>query len=112
MKTCVSSYSFCSYMKETGTSQKDIIKKAKELGFEAIEYIDLDVPNGMSEAQFASVLREESEKHSLPIVNYTVSADFLNCDSLEEEIECVCRKVDIAKILGTAINRHINIMFL
>ena len=32
MKTCVSSYSFCSYMKETGTSQKDIIKKAKELG--------------------------------------------------------------------------------
>ena len=106
MKTCVSSYSFCSYMKETGTSQKDIIKKAKELGFEAIEYIDLDVPNGMSEAQFASVLREESEKYSLPIVNYTVSADFLNCDSLEEEIERVCRKVDIAKILGAGGMRH------
>lgn len=106
MRTCVSSYSFCSYMKETGASQKDLIKKAKDLGFDAIEYTDLDVPNGMSEEQFAGVLREESEKYSLPIVNYTVSADFLNCESLEKETERVCNKVDIAKILGAGGMRH------
>ncbi len=106
MKTCVSSYSFSNYMRKTGTTQKDIIKTAAEMGFEAIEYTDLAVPEGMTEADYASVLREESEKNSLPIVNYTIGADFLNCADFDAEVERVSRKADIAKILGAGGMRH------
>lgn len=106
MKTCVSSYSFSNYMRKTGSTQKDIIRTAAEMGFDAIEYTDLHVPEGMSESDYASVLREESEKCSLPIVNYTIGADFLNCDDFDAEVERVCRKADIAKILGAGGMRH------
>lgn len=106
MKTCVSSYSFSNFMNKTGSTQKDIIKTAAEMGFEAIEYTDLSAPEGMSEADFASVLREESEKYSLPIVNYTIGADFLNCADFDAEVERVCKKADIAKILGAGGMRH------
>lgn len=106
MKTCVSSYSFSNYMRKTGSTQKDIISTAAKMGFEAIEFTDLSVPEGMTEAQYASVLREESEKCSLPIVNYTIGADFLNCADFDAEVERVCRKADIARILGCSGMRH------
>ncbi len=106
MKTCVSSYSFSSFMRKTGATQLDLIKKAKEMGFDAIEYTDLSPENGMSELEYATLLKAESEKVGLPIVNYTIGADFLNCESIEAEIERVKRKVDVAKALGAAGMRH------
>ncbi len=106
MKTCVSSYSFSAYMRKTGATQLDLIKKAKELGFDAIEYIDLDPHNGMSQLEYAKLLKEESERVGLPIVNYTIAADFLNCDDFEKEVERVCAQVDVAKALGVKGMRH------
>lgn len=106
MKTCVSSYSFSSYSNKTGATQKDLIKKAKELGFDAIEFIDLSPENGLTQKQYAEVLREESEKTGLPIVNYTIGADFLNCEDFNKEVERLCAQVDIAKILGVSGMRH------
>ena len=41
MKTCVSSYSFLKYMKETGCDLFAVADKAKELGFDAIEFTEL-----------------------------------------------------------------------
>ena len=106
MKTCVSSYSFSAYSDKTGASQKDLIKKAKELGFDAIEFIDLSPENGLTQLQYAEILREESEKVGLPIANYTIGADFLNCDDFGKEVERLCTQVDIAKILGAKGMRH------
>lgn len=105
MKTCVSSYSFASFCNKTGATQKDLIRKAKELGFEAIEYIDLAPENGMSQLEYAQVLREESEKVGLPIVNYTINADLLNND-FSKEVERICSQVDVAKALGVSGMRH------
>lgn len=106
MKTCVSSYSFSAYAKKTGATQKDLIKKAKEIGFDAIEFTDLCPENGITKNQYAQELREESEKHSIAIANYTIGADFINCESLEQEITRLCGQADIAKILGAKGMRH------
>ena len=106
MKTCVSSYSFSSYMSKNGKDQKDIIPIAKEMGFDAIEFIDLNPPENMSENEYAQVIAEQSEKYSLPIAGYTVYADFLNCADIDEEIRRVCGKVDTAQILGAKFMRH------
>ncbi|MBQ8783101.1 MAG: sugar phosphate isomerase/epimerase [Clostridia bacterium] len=106
MKTSVSSYSFSSYSDKTGATQKDLIKKAKEMGFDSIEFIDLSPENGLSQKEYAEVLREESEKVGLPIANYTIGADFLNCDDFNKEVERLCAQADIAKILGAKGMRH------
>ncbi|MCQ2479903.1 MAG: sugar phosphate isomerase/epimerase [Clostridia bacterium] len=106
MKTCVSSYSFSNYMRQTGATQKDIISIAAKMGFDAIEFTDLSAPDGMTEMEFAEILRAESEKCGIPIVNYTIGADFLNCEDFDAEVKRVCLKADVAKALGATGMRH------
>lgn len=106
MKIGVSSYSFQQLINSGKETQLTIMKKAKEMGFDGIEFIDLSAPKGMSETEFASLIREESEKLSLPVIAYTISANLLNDKGLEAEIERICRKVDVAEILGAGCMRH------
>ena len=106
MKIGVSSYSFQQLINSGKETQLTIMKKAKEMGFDGIEFIDLSAPEGMSETEFASLIREESEKLSLPVIAYTISANLLNDKGLEEEVERICRKVDVAEILGAGCMRH------
>lgn len=106
MKTSVSSYSFSSYMQSSGANQLDIMVIAKEMGFEAIEMTDLAAPDGMTQEEFASVLREESDRLSLPIINYTIGADLLNVPDIPAEIDRLCGQARIAQILGVKGMRH------
>lgn len=106
MKIGVSSYSFQQLISSGVETQLSIIKKAKEMGFDGVEFIDLDAPDGVSEADYAKMLREESEKVDLPIIAYTISANLLSENGLDAEVERVCRKVDIAEILGAKCLRH------
>lgn len=106
MKIGVSSYSYQQLINAEKETQLSIMKLAKEAGFDGIEFIDLSAPEGMSEADFASLIREESEKLSLPVIAYTIGANLLGERTLEEEVERVCRKVDIAHILGAKNLRH------
>ncbi|MBR4765609.1 MAG: sugar phosphate isomerase/epimerase, partial [Clostridia bacterium] len=79
---------------------------AKELGFDAIEFTDLCPPEGVSEEKYAKQIKAESERVGLPVSSYTIGADFLNAENIEDEIARVCRKVDIASILGVKVMRH------
>ena len=106
MKIGVSSYSYQQLINANKETHLSIMKLAKEAGFDGIEFTDLSAPEGMSEADFASLIREESEKLSLPVIAYTISANLLGERSLEEEVERVCRKVDVAEILGAKNLRH------
>ena len=106
MKIGVSSYSFQQLINSGIETQLSIMKKAKEMGFDGIEFIDLNAPEGMSETEYASVIREESEKLSLPVIAYTISANLLNEKGLEAEVERICKKVDVAEILGASCMRH------
>lgn len=108
MKTSVSSYSFAHLMGTEGETQLSVIKKAKELGFDAIEFTDLCPPKGTSQEDYAKMIKEEAERVGIEISCYSVSADFLSGSNgdLEKEIELVKKKVDIAEILGVKLMRH------
>ncbi len=106
MKTCVSSYSFQKLINSGEYSQLTLIEKVKSMDFDAIEFTNLVPPNGMNTADFAYKLREESERCKLPIVNYTIGAELLNCTNLDDEISRLMGEVDIAVILGAKGMRH------
>jgi len=108
MRIGVSSYSFSRLMRAGTMSVYDVIHKAKEMGFEVIEFSGLPVQEGESVEDVAAKVREECEKVGIPPVNYTIGADFINgsAGDLEKEIERVKREVDVARILGVTGMRH------
>lgn len=106
MKIGVSSYSFQQLISSGEETQLSIMKKAKDMGFDGIEFIDLSAPEGVTETEYAEMIREESEKLSLPVIAYTISANLLSDAGLDTEVERICRKVDVAKILGAGCMRH------
>jgi len=95
MQISVSSYSFAQLKKDPA----ELIGLASEMGFAAIEFIDTDL-------ETAYRLREESERVGLPIIAYTVGADFLTAESIETEAQRLCAQVDIAEVLGAQVIRH------
>lgn len=108
MKFSVSSYSFAQKLGSGELTQLDCIGKAKEMGFDAIELVDVLAPEGVSREDYADRLRAECEDKALPVSNYTVSADFINGSGgdLDAEVERVCREVDMAVRLGATSVRH------
>ena len=106
MKVSVTIYSFMQLISSGKKTPLECIGIAKEMGFDAIEFVDLCPENGLTQLEYAEILREESEKAGLPIVNYTIGADFLNCEDFNKEVERLCAQVDIAKILGAKGMRH------
>lgn len=106
MKIGVSSYSFNQLLSSKAETQLSVMKLAKDMGFDGIEFTDLNAPEGMTEAQYAEAIKEESEKLGIPVISYTIGANLLGENGLDAEVERVCKKVDIAKILGVKCMRH------
>ncbi len=108
MKLGVSSYSFGRLVHGKAIKQIDVIAQAAKIGFDAIEFSTIAVPEGSSLPDFAAELKRESERVGIPIVNYTIGADFINGSQgdIQAEIERVKREVDIARILGVNGMRH------
>ena len=106
MKTSVSSYSFGHYASPNELGILGIIDKAKEIGFDGIEFAADDW--WMNDDDMLRRMRERCEKNGLPVVNLAVGADFLNGSDgdLDREVEKVCALVDKAEILGSAAMRH------
>ena len=102
MNIGVSSYSFRKYQKATGCSNIDLCDKAKELGFDGIEFIDLPGEDKIAEAK---EIRRHCEEIGLPIVAYTVGANF-EAEDIKAEIERVKGCVDVAEALGVSVMRH------
>ncbi len=110
MKTAVSVWSFRRWLLDGTETELSIISKAKEFGFDAIEFTDhtIPLPSGVTEAEHAKQLCEEAKRVGIEICNFAIIADLLGgCEcNLETEVERVKRKVDIAAILGAKMMRH------
>ncbi|MEM7031280.1 MAG: sugar phosphate isomerase/epimerase family protein [Chloroflexota bacterium] len=108
MKIGVSSYSFIRLVKSGEMEQIDVITKAKEIGFDVIEFSAIVLPEGQTLPDYAQKLRDEADRVGIDIVNYTIGADFLRGSDgdLQAEIERVKGEVDIAEILGVPGMRH------
>lgn len=108
IKFCVSSYSFKRLLDKTGGKQIDTIKMAKDLGFDGIEFADLQCEEGEDLLDYAARLKAECDKWDIPAVNLAIGADFINGRNVpkEEEISRVKKYVDAAEILGIKTMRH------
>lgn len=106
MKVAASSYSFSRAMADGRLTQFGTIAKAKEIGLDGIEFSGLNPADGESREDYAKRVREECERVGIPMVNYCTGADFLRAESVEAEIERICREVDIAAVLGVPSMRH------
>lgn len=105
MKFSVSSYSFQKLLNNGTYTQRDLIAIAKDMGFDAVEYTDLMPEDGMTDLEYAKVLRAEAEKHGIEISAYTIGADFLKKD-LDEEVKRLYGQVDVTAALGAKRMRH------
>lgn len=105
MKFSVSSYSFQRLLNNGTYTQRELIKLAKEIGLDGIEFIDLMPENGMTDLEYAEVLRKEAEAAGIEIVNYTIGADFIR-KGLDAEVERLYGQVDVAAALGAKGMRH------
>ena len=102
MKIGISSYSFAKHMKNTGCDLFEVCRLAKEIGFEAIEFIDLGAEDPIA---MARELRAYCAEIGLTIASHTIGADLLNGDE-EEILKNLYRYIDIAEALGAPLLRH------
>ena len=108
MKLGVSSYSFSKLMADNSMTLLEVIGKAKEMGFDVIEFSGLKLPEGEKLETFAEKVKEECARVGIEIGNYTIGADLINGSNgnLDDEVERLKGEVRIAKILGSSGMRH------
>ncbi len=108
MRIGVSSYSYGRLVRSGELLETDLPAKAREMGFDVIEFSAFNKPEGVTIEDHADNLRAAADKAEIEIVNYTIWADFLTGSGgdLAAEIERVKGEVDIARRLGVPGMRH------
>ena len=108
MKISVSSYSFQQYVAAGKLAHRDIIRRAHEMGFEAVEFIDLPASSYEEQVGYARFLRSEADKYGMTINAYTIGANLYqgSPEADEKEVARVMRQIDVAKELGASLVRH------
>lgn len=108
MKLGVSSYSFSQLYGKGRMDFLEIPAKAREIGFEVVEFSTFKTPEGQTPLQFAPRVKAACDKVGIPIMNYTIGADFLNGSNgdWKAEAERLKTEVQVAKILGAPGMRH------
>ncbi|MEG1427920.1 MAG: sugar phosphate isomerase/epimerase family protein [Oscillospiraceae bacterium] len=107
MKYSVSSYSYNRMIQSGAITPFDCIAKTKELGFDAIEFVDFVDFLPLKEEErlpYAKRIRAEAERLGLTISCFTMGADFLN--NGDGEISRIKGMVDLAAALGVDRMRH------
>ncbi len=108
MKFAICSYSLSSLVGKGEKTELELISVAAELGFEAFEFSEINPPQGENKLAYAKRLKAEADRVGIPIVQYSIGADFIyGCDGdLGKEIERLRGEVDVAKALGALGMRH------
>lgn len=106
MKVGVSSYSFNKYRNATGCNLFEIIDKAKEIGFDGIEFLDLKhYADGEDKIEFAKKVKAYCAEKDIEIPAYTVTANLL-AENVEDVVKDLICNVDVAEALGAPVMRH------
>jgi len=109
MKISVSSYSFHQYIEKGLMTQLDCVAKAKEMGFDAIEFIDIDGKGDLAlQKENARKIRAEADRLNMPINAYTIGACLYHDtqEAMDAEVERLKGQLEIAQILGAKVMRH------
>ena len=108
MKFGVSSYSFSKYIKSTHCDYIKICDMAKEMGYDGIEFINLDHSDFNITTDPIACAREikaHCEKIGLEVIAYTVGGN-LFAEDRQAEIERLKGCVDVCAELGAKVMRH------
>lgn len=107
MKLGVSLYSFHGYTDPGSLGIKGCIAKAKELGFEGLDFIQTPAPDQSLESFLTESRKigEYCKEIGMEAVCYCTSTDFINRD-YNEEVAKAKMYVDIAAALGCKLMRH------
>ena len=108
MKISVSSYSFSQALRAGKITLIECVAKAKEMGFDGIEFIDLPGDSLDAQKTMAAALRAEADRVGIEINAYTIGANLYR-DTAEEsdaEVQRLCGQLEVAKILGASVMRH------
>ena len=109
MRVSVSSYSFGQQVWAGKMTQLDIVSKVKEMGFDAVEFTDIDGAGDLAlQKENARKIREEADRVGLEISNYTIGANLYQptAEEVDAEVERLKGQVEIAAILGAKVMRH------
>ena len=111
MKIAVSSYSFSQYIKKGELTQLSCVSKAKEMGFDGIEFTDLKPHKDYTledQLAYAKEIKAEAEKVGIEIVAYTIGANLYQPTEEQNmaEVERVKSQLDVAAALGARVFRH------
>lgn len=108
MKTAVSSYSLGRLVAEKRLAFLDIPAKAREMGFDEVEFSTFALPEGTTPLRFAPRVREACDTAGIAVTSYTIGADFLSGSKGDwaAEADRLKDEVRVAKILGAPRMRH------
>ncbi len=107
MKTAVSAYSFSRDIRTGKMTLLDTVSKAREMGFEAIEFITL--PGDLeSQKALADQLCRRAREEGIRICAYAVGSSLYQPtkEGREHEVRLLQEHVDVAARLGCDIMRH------
>ena len=108
MKISVSSYSFKQKIRSGEMTELDCVRKAKEMGFDGIEFIDVDADGLDGQIEMARKIKEEADRVGIEIVAYTIGANLFSekDEECEKEVERLKGQLLVAKALGAPLMRH------
>ena len=108
MKISVSSYSFERLVQKGQMTQLDTIKKAKELGFDCIEFTEIKPHDGSTQLEYATKIATAAKEAGICVNCYTIAAHFAvdTDEELQAEVERMKGQVDIAEALGVHLMRQ------
>ena len=108
MKISVSSYSFSQYIREGKLTQLDCVAKAKEMGFDGIEFTDLDGANLEEQKAYAAKIRAEADRVGIELVSYTIGGCLYKetREEMDAEVARLKGQAEVAAILGVKTMRH------
>ena len=108
MKFSVSSYSYQQYIKEGKMTQLDAVSKAKEMGFDAIEFTDLMKGTLDEQLSYAKEIKAKADEVGIEISAYTIGANLYQGSDEKNaaEIERLKGQLRVAKELGAPVMRH------
>lgn len=104
IKTCVSTYSFQGQADESRLGTLGVIEKAKEMGFDGIEFVEGEYTN----PEKAHLIREKCIEVGIEPVAFCIGGCLAleDPDELSKEIDRIKKMVDIASLMGVSMLRH------
>jgi len=104
MKIAVSSYSFRQAIEKGMMTLKDVIPKAKEMGFAGIEIVPIEESAGDMQ-QLAPFLVKQAEECGISLVAYLVTNDFV-LDGVQASMDRLKAHIDAAAMMGIPLFRN------